>query len=529
MANKHLIGKQCIELILPSAKNVHVTQQTVSDLVWRDLVPQLNSLFDDLVGDNEVLFFDKITIDLGEIRLHEGAYDVIVARIIELLEEECKNRLDILSHGDAIGAEPTSKGSHEPLRSYCFRIWIYWLVHGTLPPYSSKPEKNWLSQVFETLALETKAIQKLQTIVTKYPLALERLVLQHEVSDLKSIVELYTGHSQANLPIFFEELKRVFSKQVFATEQLAYRKVALDLWRTIFQKVIQDREKLSFKMLMANVLQNFKGIILKPYVEEGLVLNHKKTPILLAVIEKAIEGLPNKDKNAIRRKEKGRERPPQNNAKTIVANEDALESKQRLSEIEQVGTAKVPEVKELPENTSVEVDQEELEPVGPQFFKNAGVVLVHPFLSSFFDKLGLLKAGTFMNFECQSRAVLLLHFLCGKEETVGDFEMVLPKMLCGMPVNLPVDHTLQLSKKEKKEANRLLQAVIDHWDVLGSTTPDGLREGFLTREGKLEKEQGGWKLCVAHATLDVLLDRLPWNLSMIKLPWMKELLYVEWR
>ena len=92
-----------------------------------------------------------------------------------------------------------------------------------------------------------------------------------------------------------------------------------------------------------------------------------------------------------------------------------------------------------------------------------------------------------------------------------------------------MDHTITITKEEKKEANNLLQAVIEHWGALGGTSPDGLREGFLTRQGKLEKEQTGWRLYVEQKTLDILLDRLPWNLSLIKLPWMKELLKVEWR
>ena len=79
------------------------------------------------------------------------------------------------------------------------------------------------------------------------------------------------------------------------------------------------------------------------------------------------------------------------------------------------------------------------------------------------------------------------------------------------------------------EADNLLQTVINYWDALKNTSPDGLREGFLQRDGKLIRIDGqGWKLQVEQMAIDVLMTRLPWGVSMVKLPWMDELLTVEW-
>ena len=36
-------------------------------------------------------------------------------------------------------------------------------------------------------------------------------------------------------------------------------------------------------------------------------------------------------------------------------------------------------------------------------------------------------------------------------------------------------------------------------------------------------------LAVKSGPFDMLLDRLPWSYSTIKLPWMHEVLYVDWR
>ncbi len=87
---------------------------------------------------------------------------------------------------------------------------------------------------------------------------------------------------------------------------------------------------------------------------------------------------------------------------------------------------------------------------------------------------------------------------------------------------------MQLTKKEIKESNQLLKAAIQHWKALGDVSPDSLREGFLRRSGKLVRYTDQWKLIVEQKAIDVLLDSLPWGIGMVKLPWMEEMLSVEW-
>ncbi len=46
--------------------------------------------------------------------------------------------------------------------------------------------------------------------------------------------------------------------------------------------------------------------------------------------------------------------------------------------------------------------------------------------------------------------------------------------------------------------------------------------------GDLLRVDEGWRLKVARTGYDVLLDRLPWGIGFVLLPWMKQPLYVEW-
>lgn len=163
------------------------------------------------------------------------------------------------------------------------------------------------------------------------------------------------------------------------------------------------------------------------------------------------------------------------------------------------------------------------------YVENAGLVLAHPFLPIYFEKLNLLKDRKFRNEAARRRAVRLLHFLAVGDVEMQEYELALPKLMCELPLNIPIDLSDKLSDEEKEEGIAMLEALISHWGALKSTSPDGLREGFLRREGKLAYSDSGWELSVEQKAMDILLDRLPWGIHIIKLPWMKNMLKVHWR
>lgn len=159
----------------------------------------------------------------------------------------------------------------------------------------------------------------------------------------------------------------------------------------------------------------------------------------------------------------------------------------------------------------------------------AGLVLLHPFLRIYFDDVGLLAEDAFRHEYAQQMAMRLLHYLATGRTNAPEYELVLPKLLCGWPLNDPVSGELALPDAALAEGEHLLETVIHYWDVLKNTSPDGLREGFLQRQGRLTRtDMGDWKLRVEQQAIDILLSRLPWGVSMVKLPWMADVLVVEW-
>ncbi|MDD5268361.1 MAG: contractile injection system tape measure protein [Methylococcales bacterium] len=160
------------------------------------------------------------------------------------------------------------------------------------------------------------------------------------------------------------------------------------------------------------------------------------------------------------------------------------------------------------------------------YIQNAGLVILHPFLPQFFEALGITAEDKLLKPE---RALCLLHFLITGQSIAPEYELILPKILCNIPLETPVESDMELTDSEKEEAEALLLAVIRHWDVLKNTGIDGLRGTFLLRLGKLcLRNDGDWLLQVESKAYDILLNHLPWGIAMIKLPWMQRMLWVEW-
>ena len=162
------------------------------------------------------------------------------------------------------------------------------------------------------------------------------------------------------------------------------------------------------------------------------------------------------------------------------------------------------------------------------FVQNCGIVLLHPFLAQYFGELGLLDNKHFADAAAQKRCLLLLHYLATGANIAAEFDLTLQKIMCGIPINEPVPNEAEFTEREKTEAENLLKAVTLHWKPLNNTSVEGLRTTFLQREGKMKQTDTGWKLQIPAKTVDVLIGKLPWGYSTIRLPWMGNLLHVEW-
>jgi hypothetical protein len=179
-------------------------------------------------------------------------------------------------------------------------------------------------------------------------------------------------------------------------------------------------------------------------------------------------------------------------------------------------------------------EEEEEETTGePLYVDNAGLVLTGPFLPHLFQSLNMLSEDEqgrtrLRDAETISRAVHLLQYLVDGRTSAPEPLLVLNKIICGVPASVPVAREIDLTEEERALCEQLLRAMIANWKIIENTSIAGLQETFLQRAGRLEYTSEGWKLRVQRKTLDVLVDQIPWSISVIYHKWMPQPLYVNW-
>jgi len=162
------------------------------------------------------------------------------------------------------------------------------------------------------------------------------------------------------------------------------------------------------------------------------------------------------------------------------------------------------------------------------FIRNAGLIILHPFLAPLFEDLGLTENNKWVTKQAQHRAVSILAFLVTEKEEAPEFTLALNKILCGLETEDVLIAGEALDDSTMAACEELLVQVIGHWTILKNTGTASLRETFLQRNGKLTQTDHGRLLQVEQKGVDILLNNLPWGIGVIKLPWMGDILYTEW-
>ncbi len=176
----------------------------------------------------------------------------------------------------------------------------------------------------------------------------------------------------------------------------------------------------------------------------------------------------------------------------------------------------------------IQADQEVLEEkIEAKYLSRAGLIILYPFLPSFFEdcKIWNQKDKVWIN---QEKGVHLLYYVATMAEEPWEFELGFEKFLCGVPLEKPISPGFKVSEEDKAKSDRLLEGLLGHWKNIKSTTIDTIRLEFLQRSGKLEYGENAVTLHMERKAQDILLKGLDWGLGMVKLPWKKELIVVNW-
>ena len=136
--------------------------------------------------------------------------------------------------------------------------------------------------------------------------------------------------------------------------------------------------------------------------------------------------------------------------------------------------------------------------------------------------------NNFIDGDTAERAALVLQYLVEPDTQFPESLLSLNKLLCGFELSWPLPADFTPTEKEQSECDALLTAVKHHWDVLKNISFERIRLDFFQRQGILRPRDGNWQLQVEQQTHDILMQKLPWPIGVVKLPWMDYTLFVHW-
>jgi hypothetical protein len=162
------------------------------------------------------------------------------------------------------------------------------------------------------------------------------------------------------------------------------------------------------------------------------------------------------------------------------------------------------------------------------YIRNAGMILFHPFIETFFTRTGLMEKRKFISDATRNRAVLLLQYLASGKTEHEEHELVLNKILCNVPLTEPVPVRFIPTQEETDTCAELFKVIIDRWPKMVNASVDGMRVSLILRNGVIKLTEDGWYMRVEQKAYDIILQTLPWAFGFIKTAWMDKPLTTEW-
>ena len=543
----HLIKKQQLQIKFNgSESDGFAMQKHLMDLYYSKVLLELEKAFDSCVADDSHLIFDRISINLGDFKIDkidEQFAPAMVKAVLKKIGEE----LDVkIGEGIGMYGKPLHNNKENkdlPIsftkQEFLLRVFICFLKSGNLPWFYKMPVGKNLEEIASEVLIGIKDLPDIRAIKDELVKLIAeitvRIRLVQQFSEkfnhmflawispevANKVIEISTITNSGSFTgdeskVFAEALLQTALLSVAQLETATETDLKIQTINYLYNKAEKQIIKHDFLIKVLNAFR-FDSKQLEQF-EPITRLVRLRPATKLEEIEptKLLQHFPDGTSNQLLEK-----------FEEDVSNIEGRKAKQRA--LAKNTDLAMPIENEESENLfsiAESVYGEETVKEGI-YIKNAGLVLLHPFLSRFFENLKISDSDILLQ---PHKALCLLHFLATGQTTMPEYELVLPKILCQMPFTAPVPLRVPLAESELEEANTLLNAVIGHWGALQNTSTEGLRNTFLLRNGKLtKKEDGDWLLQVEMQSFDILLDQLPWGFSMIKLPCMKQMLWVEWR
>ncbi len=494
--NRHIIEKVFVEVNTNSVDLAYRIKDNSRSFLDEFILPVIESVLEKYNMPESIFRIDKlnVAIPVPESGFTNG--DLLKTAFMEMFETALQEQLrkeKFSGTEDARQHFNDGESSMKPVDGNREAIFLFFVENGYLPWYGVKDDVTGFVLPDEWKGhLEKEAfVEKIKALISKEEKACTRLC---ELLPEDSFAELLIKLPGKNLN---DTEKEIFSEMVKNADGQE-RAVMLQLMvRSVETK--EPEELLNFLELF------FKKPATGKLLKQGVQTRKSVFKLIIGILpvgvknDKRIKGFLNSFvKNSA--------------AADVFKGSDRLKEKhaEDLQEVEEHGVFA---------GKSVEKEV---------YVKNAGLILLHPFFRNLFAVLGILDEDDSLRKDKTYLAVQVLHFVATGDEDFFEGDLILEKFLCDVPLKWPVSQNSLLTSAVKDEVNEMLTEAIKHWPALKNTSPGGLRQMFIARDGKLLQDNKGFKLIVERKAQDVLLEKLTWNISMVKLPWKKSLINVEW-
>ena len=488
--NRHRIQRQVVELTVGGGLAGPVLQESMAHAFREELVPELTAVFDRVAGAHQLLRLDRLELDLGTIATKDWQPELRRRLGIELAEKLARYTPEATHAGS--GVLPHEQ-THEPLR-----LFLFFLEHGRIPWWGERPS-GW-GEHLSGITLDGQALRRLLQVDRRARL---RFIDALDDARLGMVIERWGA-----VPHAARVVEWLLRRAGRAQARPAWRH---HVWRRLLDAAL-DNELLA------------RG----PELLRELIATRSAAPRAATAAEPAAaveapaadtdtpgsavpDGLPSPWREWLAVAESDAPAAP-------AARESPRGA---LAKIEP-GKSPAPSGDlRRPPSAPTQADEDAI------YLAGAGAVLLHPFLETLFRDRGLLEGRDFRDPAARGHAVQLIGLLVFGVREVPEFDLVAAKLLCGYPLEQPLEPAT-LEDADASACAELLAAVLRHWSALRSSSADWLRAQFFLRDGKLEPVDEGFRLTVERRAQDVLLARLPWGLGVIGFPWMKEKVFVRW-
>ena len=153
----HIIKKQVIELKLTRRQDAFRMQHLISEHYRNEIIPVLESVFNDYCSEDEVLILDRLEIDFGVIT----EKDIEKNRWNDSMLARFKSSL--LENLTALSVSKTFIRRSKAMNS-C-RQWMAYMQKGYLPWNAITLTDEWYDDVLETLATNYSGVAILRKLI----------------------------------------------------------------------------------------------------------------------------------------------------------------------------------------------------------------------------------------------------------------------------------------------------------------------------------------------------------------------------